>query len=486
MFCIHCGKEIEEDTKWCPYCGEKCADSAEHKQEMDNIRNNYNGKINNKKKKRKKPIFKRWWFWTVISLTSLLIIVLAFGSSDNGYSYEEKKTAPVSWSDVGGFTGWKDSGFDKSVRTDIKVAVPVVERSVNNYAVNIGPLGLDSVLIMQENEAPAKEWDWLMDAKAFEEDGDFAYFEATLTYTGITTDDEYQLPVFWISDIKPYQNTLVSEVESDTLDDQGNVQVYTDNSSGMLPVYVLPGQIQEISDFSNVSITINSAIDVDIKEGAFGIMAWDEYGLPLTLDDGYFPKLRFENLAANKTKEIAFNLMTTGVKYLQVILLSYEDYEGSIWSNPAEDYMKNNWAGKKYDATSMSVFEYDYSENIIEEEAIDVPETIENQESLEPERFNFIGVDGIYCDYSNGSDYSDLEVRISNITQSSFDFAIYEYNELIFKHHTAEITSETSGTYYGQQYTLYFTWTDVGTLEINGFEAVEGVSFVNSSYYQVS
>lgn len=100
--------------------------------------------------------------------------------------------------------------------------------------------------------------------------------------------------------------------------------------------------------------------------------------------------------------------------------------------------------------------------------------------------YEFFVSEGRYYDFSNGSDNIIYSVEINNVTDTTFDFCIYEYDTVVFKHHTAKITSSCTGTYNGSQYTLYFSWLDPGTVSIKGFELVDGLDFINNAYYQVS
>ena len=91
---------------------------------------------------------------------------------------------------------------------------------------------------------------------------------------------------------------------------------------------------------------------------------------------------------------------------------------------------------------------------------------------------------GIYC-----------EIDISNITDTSFDFTVYEVNELeetrsmIFKTHTAVFQGDgTTAVYNGKEYTLNFTFPDYHTslphvtdMEVTGFALLEGETYMNNS-----
>ncbi len=100
---------------------------------------------------------------------------------------------------------------------------------------------------------------------------------------------------------------------------------------------------------------------------------------------------------------------------------------------------------------------------------------------------NFIGVKGTYYDFSHGSGDPNLfSVQISNITDTDFRFTIYQGSNVIFTSNTADITGDTTGVYQRAGYRLYFKWTDAGKMNVSGFGPVEGVSFLNNAYYQVS
>lgn len=89
------------------------------------------------------------------------------------------------------------------------------------------------------------------------------------------------------------------------------------------------------------------------------------------------------------------------------------------------------------------------------------------------------------------------EVVISNVTNTSFDFTIYEVNvsdgnkknkNVIFLKNTAVFTGDGSkATFYGKNYTLNFTFPNyhhaypvVTDMEISGFKPLEGNTYVNN------
>lgn len=86
------------------------------------------------------------------------------------------------------------------------------------------------------------------------------------------------------------------------------------------------------------------------------------------------------------------------------------------------------------------------------------------------------------------------EVMISNITDTSFDFAVYQVDEkkgekkIIFLKNTAVFIGDgTKAAFYGKNYTLNFTFPNkhgaypvVTDMEISGFEPLKGKTYVNN------
>lgn len=79
-------------------------------------------------------------------------------------------------------------------------------------------------------------------------------------------------------------------------------------------------------------------------------------------------------------------------------------------------------------------------------------------------------------------------IIIYNVTTASFDFRIEQYNpktkvyETIFNDHIAKFVGDgTSAAYYGEQYTLNFTFPDITSIKVYGFEPAEGIYFSNDS-----
>lgn len=86
------------------------------------------------------------------------------------------------------------------------------------------------------------------------------------------------------------------------------------------------------------------------------------------------------------------------------------------------------------------------------------------------------------------------EIHISNISETSFDFTIYEVvtetreKEIIFETNTANFIEDgTKAAFYGEDQTLNFTFPDnheshpvVTDIVVTGFEPLEGNTYVNN------
>ena len=105
--------------------------------------------------------------------------------------------------------------------------------------------------------------------------------------------------------------------------------------------------------------------------------------------------------------------------------------------------------------------------------------------------------DGIYFDNRSFGDNilkNYCEVVISNVTNTSFDFTVYEVDrktenrKVIFLTNTAVFTGDgMKATFCGNNYTLNFTFPDyhkaypaVTDMEISGFKPLEGNTYVNN------
>lgn len=105
--------------------------------------------------------------------------------------------------------------------------------------------------------------------------------------------------------------------------------------------------------------------------------------------------------------------------------------------------------------------------------------------------------EGVYFDVKRFGEVqlkNYCEVIISNITETSFDFTVYQVDldkyerEIIFNTNTAIFIKDgTVAAFYGKDYTLNFTFPDnheshpvVTDMKISGFAPLEGKTYVNS------
>ena len=137
-------------------------------------------------------------------------------------------------------------------------------------------------------------------------------------------------------------------------------------------------------------------------------------------------------------------------------------------------------------------------------------ETSQNEQAVKDENINSQKVNEVYGKVKlyEGTYFDDrrfgengvknyFEVEISNITNTSFDFTIYEVNDsdgkkenkkVIFLKNTAVFIGDgTKAAFYGKEYTLNFNFPNkhnayiVATdMEISGFKPLEGKTYVNN------
>ena len=107
--------------------------------------------------------------------------------------------------------------------------------------------------------------------------------------------------------------------------------------------------------------------------------------------------------------------------------------------------------------------------------------------------------EGIYFDdkcFGENALKDYCEIEISNVTDTSFDFTVYEVNvtdekedrKMIFLKNTAVFTGTgTEAAFYGKDYTLSFTFPDnhraypvVTDMQVSGFKKLEGKTYVNN------
>lgn len=116
-----------------------------------------------------------------------------------------------------------------------------------------------------------------------------------------------------------------------------------------------------------------------------------------------------------------------------------------------------------------------------------MPEEISPESEYNDQDYTFIGVEGVYNDFTYGSAYSsEIYIYISDMTEDTFWFVIFNGDDPIFAHNMAEITGDNTAVFNGTQYTLNFTWNGEAELSITGFPQTENMTFINNSYLQVS
>lgn len=154
----------------------------------------------------------------------LLVIGVVIGDEDTGEDRGRRESREVSKEVVelntydGGFAGWKADGYPGSVRTDITIPYPLENTEYNSYAVFIGTGKMNAGVIMQENEAPMTEWEWLVNAEP-DYDTEAYYFSCTLTYTGQDV-GKNELPLFVIDDVESYFGAEIGEMDDEDVGDE--------------------------------------------------------------------------------------------------------------------------------------------------------------------------------------------------------------------------------------------------------------------------
>lgn len=209
MFCEKCGKELKDNWKKCPYCGQTVGkDDVKMRGETKmsgQVEPAWSENRLSGKEPRKKGRIKKILLGIGVVLAVLVVLSVAFssdneenGDSKSGEDGQEESTEVKTLEEMGGFAQWQEDGFPGRVRANISVDFPLLNTDKNHYGVYIGVGGINIGIIMQEDEKPVKEWEWLMNAEPYE-DTQKAYFNGVLKYLGQKDDGE--MPVFLISDI---------------------------------------------------------------------------------------------------------------------------------------------------------------------------------------------------------------------------------------------------------------------------------------------
>lgn len=129
-------------------------------------------------------------------------------------------------------------------------------------------------------------------------------------------------------------------------------------------------------------------------------------------------------------------------------------------------------------------------------------QAVKTQDNVSQNKTGVIGkvklYDGIYFDDRRFGDNilnKYFVVKIFNITDTSFDFTVYEVNDsdeknkklFILTNTAVFIGDGTQAAFYGSKYTLNFTFPNnhnalpiVTDIEISGFDPLEGKTYVNN------
>lgn len=118
------------------------------------------------------------------------------------------------------------------------------------------------------------------------------------------------------------------------------------------------------SGMINIGWDITNNEEKDLKTITFALLAWDQNKLPIEMhtttgEDTYLIKMDGMNLAEGETQsvngDIFYNSAT--MKYVEIVVINYEDFDGNTWESPALDYLEKI-AGQKYDDSIMPAFEF--------------------------------------------------------------------------------------------------------------------------------
>ena len=231
-------------------------------------------------------------------------------------------------------------------------------------------------------------------------------------------------------DALPYSGESDDILRTET-DDMG---MYLSNDSGALPI--IAENVYQQSQYGYTSVIfdmVNMSKD-DIKEAGFGVVAWDSNGLPLELRGVYdiitedIYKFTYNNLAAGTTEQVSIDLNGEDLKYMQILLLEYSDFDGNTWTNPAADYYEENYAGKKLDETTMNVIKFEKNINGTNDGMMtdSVNDTDNSMQNLE----NTARCTGDFCtDVANGVLYGKDGIVVDINGNALSEYAEYSVTE---------------------------------------------------------
>ncbi|GAA6376474.1 hypothetical protein I230019B6_18340 [Firmicutes bacterium i23-0019-B6] len=159
-----------------------------------------------------------------------------------------------------------------------------------------------------------------------------------------------------------------SEEETDSNNESADIIKYLDmrNDEDETPVHVSNVSLTQgiYSGMINIGWDITNNEEKDLKTITFALLAWDQNKLPIEMhtttgEDTYLIKMDGMNLAEGETQsvngDIFYNSAT--MKYVEIVVINYEDFDGNTWESPALDYLEKI-AGQKYDDSIMPAFEF--------------------------------------------------------------------------------------------------------------------------------
>ena len=192
MFCGNCGKEMPDSIKFCPYCGTK----------LNNYLHNLSMHPANDNKDSKNKFYGKVALIIagIFAIIIIMLILFKVLSYDESSVYSNNLEVIDTISDIENYQAWKDGGFQAPALIEFRVKFPVENTKTNNYLVECGGYIPDLIVVMQEDEAPVGEWDWMLEAEPYS-DTDYAYFHALVNYVGRTgQNDKY--PVLVIREVE--------------------------------------------------------------------------------------------------------------------------------------------------------------------------------------------------------------------------------------------------------------------------------------------
>ena len=483
MFCKNCGNKVKEKDEFCPFCGVKLQKNVEKK----DIK-----KLNNKIKS---SILKKSWIGIgVIAIIIILVTIVVFGGKS--HKGEDKKdiiktlqkfTSLVQRDDIYLFC-YNDSWAIKYAEE--KETVDIIESSVydflqsytgNDFFGNAGHFTYDfdenavrMYLDYKTDEGNISIINYDMDNNEYMVMADGDKYEASDELIDFI--EKYGIIDIMKKDVEEFKNTL------------------KDNNLSVEQVANL--KHKDIQNFK----------ELNIKEGVEDITNNDSKDEDIKTD----LEANKENESSTEENEIKEDNKVeeegpSGEKYYDASIRYLLEHPGMLddekvrvygdFTSRHEIYIQdeNNTIEVKYDKpaydeTGKDIGRVKTGDNgyvegtyvtgenpYIQADKIVLLGNIarNNNQSLEMS-YTFIGVEGVYNDFTHGSAYSsEIYIYISDMTEDTFWFVIFNGDDPIFAHNMAEITGDNTAVFNGTQYTLNFTWNGEAELTITGFHTLK-------------